>query len=243
MAVLGSAGRGESLLAMDQDNAIVFERGDPGGAEDQCFAALGSHLADILNEVGVPYCKGGVMAKNAQWRGSVATWHSGSPDWIARSRPHDLLSVDIFFDLRGVHGELGLADAAVALALTPPKAKSSLRSCWWRPPARSSAGSDFSAAARAQGPHRSEARRTVRHRIDRARAAIRHHVLERATPARLRGVRGLRLGGESDLDRLIDAQAVFLELVLSQQLYDIHAGQPATNTVRYGGWRRPNAHA
>ena len=39
VAVLGSAGRGESLLAMDQDNAIVFERGDPGGAEDQYFAA------------------------------------------------------------------------------------------------------------------------------------------------------------------------------------------------------------
>ncbi len=77
VAVLGSAGRGESLLAMDQDNAIVFERGDPGGAEDRYFAALGGHLADILNEVGVPYCKGGVMAKNDAWRGSVATWQAG----------------------------------------------------------------------------------------------------------------------------------------------------------------------
>ena len=31
LIVLGSAGRGESLLAMDQDNAVIFERGEPEG--------------------------------------------------------------------------------------------------------------------------------------------------------------------------------------------------------------------
>ena len=111
MTVLGSAGRGESLLAMDQDNAIAFERGEPDGPEDQWFARLGKHVADILNEVGVPYCKGGVMASNAPWRGSIATWQARIADWITRSRPQDLLSVDIFFDMRGVYGRLGLADA------------------------------------------------------------------------------------------------------------------------------------
>ena len=40
--VLGSAGRGESLLAMDQDNAVIFEHGEPDGEEDRWFAALGS---------------------------------------------------------------------------------------------------------------------------------------------------------------------------------------------------------
>ena len=55
-AVLGSGGRGESLLAMDQDNALVFAEGAPDGPEDAWFAALGGHVADILHEVGVPYC-------------------------------------------------------------------------------------------------------------------------------------------------------------------------------------------
>ena len=76
MIVLGSAGRGESLLAMDQDNAVIFERGEPDGEEDRWFAMLGTHVADILHQVGVPYCKGGVMASNAPWRGSVATWRN-----------------------------------------------------------------------------------------------------------------------------------------------------------------------
>ena len=34
VAVLGSAGRSESLLAMDQDNALVFADGAPDGPED-----------------------------------------------------------------------------------------------------------------------------------------------------------------------------------------------------------------
>ena len=32
--ILGSGGRGESLLALDQDNAFVFAQGEPDGPED-----------------------------------------------------------------------------------------------------------------------------------------------------------------------------------------------------------------
>ena len=85
LCVLGSAGRGESLLAMDQDNAIVFVEGEPGSAADQWFARLGGIVADILHETGVPYCKGGVMARNAAWRGSRETWRARIADWIANS--------------------------------------------------------------------------------------------------------------------------------------------------------------
>ena len=54
--VLGSAGRGESLLAADQDNALVH-----GGGEDldPWFAELGARSADLLNAAGLVYCSGG----------------------------------------------------------------------------------------------------------------------------------------------------------------------------------------
>ncbi len=107
--VLGSAGRGESLLALDQDNAIVFERGEQGGPEDQWFEAMADRMNRLLHTAGVPLCKGGVMAKNAVWRGSLDAWRARVSGWLERSRPTDLLSVDTFFDLRGAHGDLPLA--------------------------------------------------------------------------------------------------------------------------------------
>ncbi|MBZ0216286.1 MAG: DUF294 nucleotidyltransferase-like domain-containing protein, partial [Fimbriimonadaceae bacterium] len=56
--VLGSGGRGESLLAMDQDNALVYTANDTTGDIDAWFAKLGGRVADILDVAGVPYCKG-----------------------------------------------------------------------------------------------------------------------------------------------------------------------------------------
>jgi len=232
MTVLGSAGRGESLLALDQDNAIVFERGDPSGPEDQWFARLGQHVADILNEVGVPYCAGGVMASNAQWRGSVATWRARIADWITRSRPQDLLSVDIFFDMRGVYGQLGLADTLWRDAFDMAKGQASFAKLLAEASGRVERGIGlFGRILTRKG--RIDLKRTGLFGIvSTARVlAIQHHILERTTPARLIGVRALDVGGDSDIDGLLEAHAAFLEFILSQQLEDIQNGKPATNTV------------
>ena len=104
--VLGSGGRGESLLSADQDNAIVHA----GSEEDDAwFAALGSHMANLLDEAGVRRCRGGIMASNPEWRGSAQVWRERVGGWLRRSAPEDLLHVDIFYDLLPVagHAELG----------------------------------------------------------------------------------------------------------------------------------------
>ena len=70
--------------------------------------------------------------------------------------------------------------------------------------------------------------------VSAARAlALRHHVVERATPARLAGVKALG-PGEADLDALIDAQATFLDLILAQQIRDVADGIPLSSTVEVG---------
>ena len=232
VAVLGSAGRGESLLALDQDNALVFADGEPGGPQDRWFETLGVHIADILHEAGVPYCKGGVMAKSPQWRGSLTTWRARVAAWIASARPGDLLSVDIFFDLRPVHGDLALANTL------------------WREGfglARGELGF-AKLLAEAAGSYEKGLGlfggfRTRHGRIDLKKAglfgivtlarvlAVCHHVVERATPARLAGLKARGVGAERDLDALIEAQGTFLDLVLAQQIEDIENGTPATNTV------------
>jgi CBS domain-containing protein len=232
VAVLGSAGRGESLLAMDQDNALVFAEGDPEGPEDRWFGELGVHLADILHEVGVPYCKGGVMARTPAWRGSLATWRARIGTWIDRSRPQDLLSVDIFFDLYGVHGDTRLADTlwreAFAAARGKPEFAKQLVEA---------AGSNEPSFGWLGGLKTSSGRIDLKKAglfgiVSAVRAlAVCHHVVARSTPARIAGIKALGIGSERDLDAMLDAQALCLDLILAQQLIDMQHGRPPTNAV------------
>jgi DNA polymerase-3 subunit epsilon/CBS domain-containing protein len=110
LVVLGSAGRGESLLAPDQDNAVVFADPADLSRADAWFSAFGKHVADILDQAGIPYCKGGVMATNPEWRKSESAWQATISHWVTRSDPQDLLNVDIFFDLRPVFGDYAMGE-------------------------------------------------------------------------------------------------------------------------------------
>ncbi len=232
LCVLGSAGRGECLLAMDQDNAIVFADGEPGSSADHWFAQFGGVVADILHEVGVPYCKGRVMAKNALWRGSMATWRGRIAGWITRSNPADLLSVDIFFDLVGVHGDGAMASELWHAAFDAARGNASFAKLL------TEAGGEVQSGLNIWGGFRTE-----NGRIDLKRAglfgivttarvlAICHHLLERSTPARLSAIAALDHGGGNDLEMLARAQGVFLDLILAQQLADMRDGLPPGNKV------------
>jgi CBS domain-containing protein len=61
--------------------------------------------------------------------------------------------------------------------------------------------------------------------------AIRYHVMDRSTSARLAGVKTLVHVSETDLDTLDEAQGVFLDLIVSQQIEDIAHGTPPSNAV------------
>ena len=232
VAVLGSGGRGESLLAMDQDNALVFADGAPGGAEDRWFEQLGVHVADILHEVGVPYCKGGVMAKNPQWRGSLATWRERIGHWIGQSNPQSLLSVDIFFDMRPVHGDGRLCTTIWRDAFDAARGQLGFAKLLAEAAGGGESGLGLLGRFRtSQG--RIDLKKVGLFRIvSTARAlAIRHHVVERSTLARLAGIKALGIGAASDLDALIAAQETLLDLVLVQQTEDLERGIPPSNAV------------
>lgn len=232
LLVLGSAGRGESLLAADQDNAVVFAEGAPDGPEDQWFAAFGVHLADILHDVGLPYCDGGVMARNPEWRGSLTTWRHRVRDWVQRSRPRDLLHVDIFFDLRAAHGdpqlarelmeesyEIGHEVKAFAKLLAETVAD-------FRPPL------NFLGGFKTENGRIDLKRGGLMLIVSCARVlAIRHKIMHRATQHRLRSARALDIGGDADLEHMIDAHGLILDHVLRQQLIDMEDGKPVSNKL------------
>lgn len=112
--VLGSAGRGESLLSFDQDNAIVH-RGDE--AAIPWFMEFGKRLSRILAEAGLPLCKGKVMAGEPAWNRNLDGWREAVREWVFAVADETVLSCDIFFDFQPVRGDFDLAEELRAAAL------------------------------------------------------------------------------------------------------------------------------
>ena len=232
MMVLGSGGRGESLLAMDQDNAIVYASGEPGGPEDQWFEALGARVADLLHAAGIPYCKGGIMASKAEWRMSVDSWKEEIATWITRTSPEDTLKIDIFFDAVCVHGDRRLTDEIIGNAMeTASQSRDFLH-------LMASSAADVNSPLGLFGRFRLEDGRVdiklggILPIISAARVeAIRHVVADRSTPGRLRAVESLIEAPETLIDNLDEAHHIILDCILKQQLFDLDNGIALSNRV------------
>ncbi len=104
---LGSEGREEKTLVSDQDNAILYA--DPPAEQAapvaQYFLALGEAVCDGLAAIGCRFCKGGIMAKTPDWCQSLSRWQEYFGRWIATAQPQDFLEINMFFDLRAMHGD------------------------------------------------------------------------------------------------------------------------------------------
>lgn len=232
LLALGSAGRGESLLALDQDHALVFARGEPGGAQDRWFAEFGERIGAILHEIGVPLCPGGVMAGNAAFRGSIETWRRRIDLWLSRAAPADLLNVDIVFDFRAVHGDGALAAGLWEEAWAAARGAPAFLRLMAESAATTESAFGFLGRLKAEDGRIDLKRHGLRVVVGAARLlALRHGVACRSTAERLRGVRALDRGGAVDLDRAFEIHERLLTLVLRAQIADIAAGRPATNRV------------
>jgi DNA polymerase-3 subunit epsilon/CBS domain-containing protein len=230
--VLGSGGRGESLLALDQDNAMIFSGPDEAAAE-AWLAQVATRMNAILDIVGVPLCKGGVMARNTQWRLSVSAWRHQVERWLSRTDPADILNADIFFDAVGVYGDTGLVedlrnDAIAAAAESEAFLK-----------LMSLAATDTGSAFNWVGGFRTD----ERGRIDLKRlgvlpifsaartAALRHRIHERSTRARFAALRGDPAVPQRQLEALSEAHGLLMSAILRQQLADIESGTAPSSNV------------
>ena len=113
-----------------------------------------------------------------------------------------------------------------------PRGRSPSPSCWWSSAGTAEPGLTFLGGFRTEKGRIDLKKAGLFGLVATARAlAICHHVRERSTPARLTGVKALGLGGSQDLDTLVEAQGVFLDLLIAQQIVDIGQGIPPTNAV------------
>lgn len=110
----GSEGRSEQTIATDQDNGLVFES-DDAERDRPAWLAFSREVNEGLDACGYPLCKGNVMASNPLCCLTPAEWKARFEHWMEHGAPEDLLNASIYFDLRGVAGDIELAAPLKAL--------------------------------------------------------------------------------------------------------------------------------
>lgn len=229
LLLLGSGGRRESLFGSDQDNAIVH-KGTP--EDDPWFAELGRRICDTLDTAGVPFCSGGVMACNAEWRHTVQGWENRIQHWIREADGKELLNVHIFVDFRPVCGDMDLArDLRNFLTEQAARSPRFLR-------ALAQAAGDIRAPIGVLGQFITKDGRldlkmsgllplTSAARI----LGLKHHITVTGTADRLAA---LTEGGHmsaSDASLFRESHALMVRVLLDQQRADIGAGLTLSNRI------------
>ncbi|MCA3322131.1 MAG: CBS domain-containing protein [Roseomonas sp.] len=114
LLVMGSLGRGESLLTPDQDNGMILEDypDRDHATVDAWFRSFTEDFNQRLDQAGFPLCPGGIMARNPLWRKTARQWRDQMGIWSNRRVGAALLFGDIVFDFRPAQ-----ANEAAAFAL------------------------------------------------------------------------------------------------------------------------------
>lgn len=228
MIVLGSAGRGESLLSADQDNALIH-----GSAEDDYpwFQEMGERVAHTLNQAGLPFCRGGVMASKRNLRHNLAGWRDYVTVWFEHPEPRALLNADIFYDFAAAGGDATLASTLGDFSMGARDARLFLNLMAHQIAEKEDALGWFGRI------------KTQKGRVDLkvgglfpivagARVlALRLGCAERSSRERWRAAAAAGILLEEDLVRLLDAHEMILGLILDQQLADLAKGLPAISKV------------
>ncbi len=226
--LLGSGGRGESLLAADQDNALIHDGKED---DDPWFAELGKRASTMLDQAGIPFCRGKVMAMHRNLRHNLQGWREEVTFWVEHPAQEALLNADIFYDFQPVAGDFGLAAALRDEATELGRDTGFLRGLAGTAARRGSALNIFGRFREQDG------------RVDLKRGgllpivsggrvlALRMGAKATATPERWRAAAEDRLVRREDFARIDDAHEMILELILSQQISDLAAGRAPGTAV------------
>lgn len=222
LLLLGSGGRGESLLTFDQDNAIVHC--GPSSA-DPWFAEFGRRLNDILNQAGIPYCEGDVMARNPAWRHSLDDWKSEIRRWVFEPKLQTVMNVDIFFDFVAVHGDRALARELKEYAIDTAAASAFFVQFLAMHVAQMDIPLGIFGEFTTTHGRLNAKKLGLLPLVSAARArAVRSRILATSTTERYAALAAAGLMHPDDLSSLLDAHETILKTMLEQQLADIAQG-------------------
>lgn len=226
--LLGSGGRGESLLAADQDNALIHDGRDD---DHPWFAELGKRASTLLDQAGIPFCRGQVMAMNRNLRHNLEGWREEVTFWVRNPTAEALLNADIFYDFQPVAGDFTLA-ARLRDAATELGRDHGFQRALAGTSARRGSALNIFGRFREQDGRVDLKRGGLLPIVSGGRVlALNMGSAVTATPERWRAATDARLVRGEDFARIDDAHEMILELILSQQISDLAAGRAAGTAV------------
>jgi CBS domain-containing protein len=174
-----------------------------------------------------------VMAREAAFRGSGATWRKRVAGWLERTRPEDLLAVDIAFDFKAVNGQVALASALWNDAWDAARGAKPLLRLLAESGTGHAHATGFFGRLRTDEDGRIDLKRTGLSRIVAAARvlALAHGIKAHATSERIAGLIAAGHGSSADLAALDRAHQVILDRILCQQIADIRDGKRPGNRV------------
>ena len=107
---MGSEGRDEQLFYTDQDNGIIFKDNDNRASTRATLLSFAKDVNHDLDKLGFPLCTGNIMAMNPECCLSDSEWRQRFNRWINNPDPEALLNATIYFDFKGIAGNVSLAD-------------------------------------------------------------------------------------------------------------------------------------
>ena len=234
--VMGSGGRGESLLVPDQDNGFVLADypNDRHDEIDAWFVRLAERMTAALGGLGIPLCRGGVMATSPIWRKSLSQWCQQVGFWMGGRTPEMLLACDILFDFRCVYGDGALVDALRGFVTEAARRDHAFLMLMFGLQADHRAGIGPFGRLRTGPGGKLDLKR---HGTLPLAESVRLLALSQGVAATgtLPRIGALLASGTLDADyadRLRDAFAVLTGVQLAQQLADYREGRPIGNVVR-----------
>lgn len=238
LLVMGSLGRGESLLTPDQDNGLMLADypDEDHATVDGWFRPFTEDFNQRLDRAGFPLCPGGIMARNPLWRKTARQWRDQMSYWSNRRAGAALLFGDIVFDFRPAQG-----DAAEAVALRQHLAALlAARPAWLAAMAAQNGRLQVGLtlfggfADDEPGPgHRTDLKlHGLMPLVAAVRLlALRDGIAETGTAARIAALAARGSIGTREADALEAAFGLILDVLLRQQLADLAAGRAPGNLV------------
>lgn len=247
LLVMGSAGRGESQLAPDQDNGLILQDYPDArhGEVDAWFIPFAEDLNTRLEAAGFPLCKGHVMARNPVWRKTLAQWKAQVTLWAERRSPVALLFGDIAFDFRPVWGESAPAEELRSHLMHTLAAHPAFLGALSAEDAKITVGLSFWGGFRDDEPDRPGVRTDLKRSglmplVSATRLlALRHGVAETGTRARLAALAALGPVARAEAEGLTEAFERLAGALLRQQLEDVAAGRPPGTLVELPALPKP----